>query len=55
LAHKGLILAAKTIAMTAADLLENPRLVADAKAEYQRRLAGESYHCPIPPDLMPEE
>jgi aminobenzoyl-glutamate utilization protein B len=55
LVHKGLIQAAKIIACTAADLLENPRLIADAKAEHQRRLAGESYRCPIPPEVEPEE
>jgi aminobenzoyl-glutamate utilization protein B len=55
LAHKGLIHAAKIIALTAADILENPQLVADAKAEHQRRLAGESYHCPIPAEVEPEE
>jgi aminobenzoyl-glutamate utilization protein B len=53
--HKGLIQAAKIIAFTAADLLENPGLIADAKAEHQRRLAGESYRCPIPPEVDPEE
>jgi aminobenzoyl-glutamate utilization protein B len=53
LVHKGLIQAAKIIALTAADILENPRLVADAKAEYQRRLAGQAYSCPIPPEISP--
>jgi aminobenzoyl-glutamate utilization protein B len=55
LVHKGLIQAAKIIAFTAADILENPQLAADAKAEHKRRLAGESYHCPIPPEVNPEE
>jgi aminobenzoyl-glutamate utilization protein B len=55
LVHKGLIQAAKVIALTAADILENPRLAADAKAEHQRRLAGESYRCPIPTEVKPEE
>jgi aminobenzoyl-glutamate utilization protein B len=55
LAHRGLIQAAKIIALTAADLLENPHLVADAKAEHRKRLAGESYRCPIPPGVQPEE
>jgi aminobenzoyl-glutamate utilization protein B len=55
LVHKGLLQAAKIIALTAADLLENPRLVAEAKAEHQRRLAGESYRCPIPAEVKPEE
>ncbi|MDR2614635.1 MAG: amidohydrolase, partial [Candidatus Accumulibacter sp.] len=55
LVHKGLIQAAKIIALTAADILENPQLVAAAKAEHRRRLAGESYHCPIPAEVEPEE
>jgi aminobenzoyl-glutamate utilization protein B len=55
LVHKGLIQAAKIIAFTAADILENPVLVAEAKAEYQKRLGGESYSCPIPPEVNPEE
>ena len=55
LVHKGLLYAAKVIACTAADLLENPRILADANAEFQRRLAGEKYHCPIPPEVVPEQ
>jgi aminobenzoyl-glutamate utilization protein B len=55
LVHKGLIQAAKIIALTAVDILENPQLLADAKAEHQKRLAGESYLCPIPPEVEPEE
>lgn len=55
LVHKGLIQAAKIIAFTAADILEDPGLMAAAKAEYQQRLDGESYCCPIPPEVNPEE
>ncbi|MDR1400053.1 MAG: amidohydrolase [Treponema sp.] len=55
LVHKGLIQAAKIIAFTAADILEDPGLVARAKAEYQQRLGGESYSCPIPPEVNPEQ
>jgi aminobenzoyl-glutamate utilization protein B len=55
LVHKGLIYAAKIIAFTAADILENPALAAEAKAEYQKRLDGECYCCPIPPEVIPEE
>jgi aminobenzoyl-glutamate utilization protein B len=55
LVHKGLIQAAKIMALTGADILENPGLVSGAKAELQKRLAGETYRCPIPPDVMPEE
>jgi aminobenzoyl-glutamate utilization protein B len=55
LVHKGLIQGAKIIALTAADILENPQLVAEARAEYRQRLADESYGCPIPPEIRPEE
>ncbi|MDR0636798.1 MAG: amidohydrolase [Treponema sp.] len=55
LVHKGLIQAAKIIAFTAADILENPSLVAATQTEYQQRLAGESYCCPIPSEVNPEE
>ena len=54
LVHKGLVQAAKVMALTAADILENPGIAADAKAELEKRLAGETYRCPIPPDVMPE-
>ncbi|GHT79127.1 amidohydrolase [Spirochaetia bacterium] len=52
--HKGLLQAGKAIALTALELLENPRLIEDAKAEYAKRLGGETYTCPIPPDVEPE-
>ncbi|MDR2398001.1 MAG: amidohydrolase [Spirochaetaceae bacterium] len=53
LVHKGLMQAAKIIALTALDILEDPKLVAEAAAEHQRRLAGERYQCPIPPEVHP--
>jgi aminobenzoyl-glutamate utilization protein B len=40
---QGMVLAARTLAATAWDLLENPKLLAEAKAEHQRRLAGRKY------------
>jgi aminobenzoyl-glutamate utilization protein B len=54
-AHKGMILAAKTMATTAADILRNPELVARAKAELTERTGGKPYVCPIPPDVTPED
>jgi aminobenzoyl-glutamate utilization protein B len=55
MAHKGMLQAGKVIALTALDMLEKPQLLADAKAEHARRLAGESYRCPFPPEVVPEE
>ncbi|GHV69859.1 aminobenzoyl-glutamate utilization protein B [Spirochaetia bacterium] len=55
IAHKGMIQAGKVIAMTALDMLENPDLLARAKVEHSHRLAGETYHCPFPPEHTPEE
>lgn len=54
-AHKGLIVAAKTIATTAADCLRNPAILARAKAELKERIGSHSYVCPIPPDVMPDD
>jgi hypothetical protein len=36
-------------------MLENPSLLEEAKAEHARRLAGETYQCPFPPEVVPEE
>ena len=53
LVHRGLIHSAKVIACTAVELVENPQILAEAQAEHRRRLAGETYRCPIPPEVMP--
>jgi aminobenzoyl-glutamate utilization protein B len=55
LVHKGLLQAAKVIALTGLDLLKKPELVEAAKAEHQQRLIGERYQNPIPPEVVPEE
>jgi aminobenzoyl-glutamate utilization protein B len=54
-AHKGMVLAAKAMATTAADALRNPDLIARAKAELKERTGGKSYVCPIPEDVTPED
>ncbi|WP_321949145.1 M20 family metallopeptidase [Paraburkholderia sp. J10-1] len=51
LAHKGMLLAAKTLAAAALDLLAHPRLAAEAKAELIERRRGKPYECPIPADV----
>lgn len=54
-AHKGMVLAAKAMATTAADVLRNPDLVARAKAELKERTGGRAYLCPIPPEVTPDD
>ncbi len=53
LGHKSLIYGAKVMAATVLDLLADGDLLAKAKKEHRRRLAGKSYRSPIPKDLKP--
>jgi len=53
LAHKGMTLAAKTMAATALELFTNPLLLAAARTELKERLAKEPYVCPIPEGVQP--
>lgn len=46
--HKGLTYASKAMAMTMADLFENPELVEKVKAEYKKRKGDEVYKAIIP-------
>lgn len=46
IAHKGVLQAAKIIAGSAADLMEQPELLAKARAEF-KEAAAEGYDCPI--------
>ncbi|MCR5088362.1 MAG: amidohydrolase [Oscillospiraceae bacterium] len=52
LAYKGMLLAAKTLAGTAIDLLTDNELLSRAKEEFAER-SGEGYVCPIEPDAVP--
>ncbi|MCQ8782068.1 M20 family metallopeptidase [Mangrovibrevibacter kandeliae] len=52
-AYKGLTWAAKVMAGTAVDLLKDPALLEQAKADHQARLAKKPYLCPIPPEVDP--
>ena len=52
IAHKGMLCAGKVLAATAIDLLTDPALLAEAKAEFAKRSAG-GYVCPIEPDAVP--
>lgn len=51
--HKGLIYAAKVMAMTALDLLKSPETIAKAKEEFDERLGGQPYQNYIPSDVKP--
>lgn len=52
MAHKGTMVAAKALALTAAKVIDAPELLREAKAELLRKNGG-GYVCPIPADVMP--
>ncbi len=51
--HKGMLHAAKAMASTAAELIKNPALIAQAKAEFDASTKGRSYQSPIPAHVKP--
>jgi aminobenzoyl-glutamate utilization protein B len=53
MAHKGMLIAAKTIAATALELLATPDLLSQAKTDLHRQRGGKPYVCPIPKDVKP--
>jgi aminobenzoyl-glutamate utilization protein B len=53
LAKKGMVHVAKVMAATALDALQNPDLIAAAKADLAARTADQPYVCPIPPGVQP--
>ena len=48
IAHKGLMVAAKVLALSIVDLLQNPQAVQDAKADFAQRMKQRSYETRIP-------
>ena len=54
LAHEGMLYAARIMAGTAMDILNNPAILEEAKKEWQERLGGETYRCPIPAGVTPK-
>jgi aminobenzoyl-glutamate utilization protein B len=52
--HKGMIFAAKTMAFTAAELFQNPKLVGKAKTELLEKRGGEDYISPIQAGDLPD-
>ncbi len=51
---KGMIFAAKTMALAGLDLLTKPTLLASAKAEFGIARDGREYVSPLPPDATPK-
>ncbi|WFF74434.1 amidohydrolase [Proteiniclasticum sp. QWL-01] len=51
--HKGMLYAAKVMAMTALDLLNDPQARLEAKAEFDERLGDQRYKCYIPDEVQP--
>jgi aminobenzoyl-glutamate utilization protein B len=51
--QKGMVVSAKAMALTAADLFADPKLVADAKVEFARQMQGKTYHSMIPEGQKP--
>ncbi len=52
-AHKGVIFAAKSMALTALKAIEDPSIIEAAKAEYAKS-CPDGYICPTAPDFMPD-
>ncbi|MGB3329041.1 MAG: amidohydrolase [Thermomicrobiales bacterium] len=51
--HKGMLLAAKAMALAAADLLLNPDVLEAAKTEFAESTKGRPYVSPIPAHVVP--
>lgn len=54
IAHKGLLYAAKTMALSALELLRHPELARQAHEELRQMLGGKTYVCPIPVGVKPK-
>ena len=53
LAYKGMMLAAEVMAQAVEACFERPEIIEKAKAEFEERLAGQTYECLIPKDVKP--
>ena len=51
---KGMIFAAKSMALAGLDLLTKPELLAGAQAEFERVRGGKDYVTPLPPEATPK-
>lgn len=53
IAHKSSLFASKVMAATVIDLLTDPDLLEKAKEDWRKRMEGQAYKSPLPPDLKP--
>ena len=56
--EKGMMYGARVLGLTAARAAADPKVIEAAKAEFEKSMAGKSYHCPIPAEVpvpMPEK
>jgi aminobenzoyl-glutamate utilization protein B len=51
--HKGLMAAAKVLALTTVDLLQDPKLIQEAQADFNQRMKGRQYTTRIPQGQKP--
>ena len=51
--QKGMLVAAKALALTGVDLFSNPQLVQDARKDFAHQLAGKTYKSEIPDGQKP--
>ena len=51
--HKGMMHAARIMAITAADAVADPDLLAAARSEFEAATANRPFVSPIPPDVVP--
>jgi aminobenzoyl-glutamate utilization protein B len=51
---KGMLLAAKVLALAGLDLLTRPDLLAEARAEFQQKTKGKPYISPLPEGAVPQ-
>ncbi len=53
--HKGMLHAARGMAITAAEFILDPALLQEAKDEFAASTAGRPYQCPIPAHVQPRK
>jgi aminobenzoyl-glutamate utilization protein B len=53
MAHKGMVHAAKYMAMTARDLIADKVLIGEVMHEHREKLRHRPYVCPMPEDVQP--
>jgi aminobenzoyl-glutamate utilization protein B len=53
--HKGMMYAAKAMALAAIDLIADPAKLTAARKEFEAQVAARPYVCPMPDDLQPPQ